>query len=296
MAGLGRGLGSLIPQKVNKITTSSRGEAVVNVSSLEDLKRLLEVNPHEIQINPYQPRRRFKEEQLQELMDSIRQHGLIQPLVVTRREDGVYELIAGERRLRASQNLGLKTVPVVVRDADSQQKLEMALVENIQREDLNAIEMALAYRKLLDEFNISQDVLAQRVGKARPTVTNTLRMLNLPNHIQEALIDGLISEGHAKIIVGLDTEDKQTKLFQQILDNKMSVGAAHKETRRMGGTKEARVKMNYQDKDKEYILRDFFKTKVEIMRNSKGGGKIVLDFYSDEDLDNFIKKLNGATI
>ncbi len=292
MAGLGRGLDSLIPKKVNKITTTPRGEALVEITSEDDLQRVLKINPNEVRVNPYQPRRRFKQEQLEELMDSIQQHGIIQPLVVTEVEDGVYELIAGERRLRASQNLGLDFVPAVLRDADSQQKLEMALVENIQRENLNPIETALAYRKLLDEFNIKQDELARRVGKARPTVANTLRMLNLPTDIQDGLIDGAITEGHAKLIAGLEEEIKQKQLYDQIVNNKMSVGATLKETRRLGGTKEARVKISAEDKEKEYLLREWLETKVEIMRNSKGGGRIAIDFYSDKDLDKILKKMS----
>ena len=291
MAGLGRGLGSLIPKKVNKVAVMPRGEAIIDITSDDDLNRVLRVSPGEIKVNPYQPRRRFKQEHLEELMDSIQQHGIIQPLVVTKNEDGEYELIAGERRLRASQNLGLENVPAILRDADSQQKLEMALVENIQRENLNPVETAMAYRKLLDEFNISQEELARKVGKARPTVTNTLRVLSLPNSIQDGLIDGLISEGHAKVIAGLDEEEKQVGLFNEIINNKMSVGATLKETRRLGGTKEARVKISPEDKELEFRLRECLGTKVEIMRNSKGGGRIAVDFYSDEDLEKLTMKM-----
>ncbi|MBL7058046.1 ParB/RepB/Spo0J family partition protein [Patescibacteria group bacterium] len=292
MAGLGRGLGSLIPNKVNKIEINPSGETVVSVTSEDDLTRILRLNPNAIKVNPYQPRKRFKQQQLDDLMDSIQQHGIIQPLVVTENESGVYELIAGERRLRASQNLGLEFVPVVVRDANSQQKLELALVENIQRENLNPIETALAYRKLLDEFNINQEELARRVGKSRPTVTNTLRLINLPSGIQDGLIEGSITEGHARLIVGLDTEEKQMQLYDQIINNKLTVEATGNETRRMGGTKDARVKINYEDKGKELILRDFFNTKVDIMRKSKGGGRIAIEFYSDEELDNVIAKIS----
>ena len=291
MAGLGRGLGSLIPKKVNKVIEAVSGESIVNVTSDEDILRLLQLCPKAIRVNPYQPRKKFRQEQLEELMESIQRHGIIQPLVVSRLDDGEYELIAGERRLRASQNLGLEKVPVVVRDADSQQKLELALIENIQRENLNPVETAIAYRKLLDEFGINQEELARRVGKSRPVVSNSLRLLNLPNDIQDGLIEERISEGHARLIAGLDTEDKQLQLYRQVLNNGLSVSATGEETRRMGGTKESRIKINYKDKEREFFLRDYFSAKVNIMRNSRGGGRVNIEFMDDEDLDRMIKKM-----
>jgi len=201
-----------------------------------------------------------------------------------------YELIAGERRLRAAKILGLASLPAIVRQADEQQQLELALVENLQREDLNAIEAALAYRKLLDEFNLTQDELAARVGKSRPVITNTLRFLNLPEEIQQALIEGKITEGHAKIIAGLENEVKQMALYKKILFNKMTLADSLKETRIMGGTKKARIKINYADKDKEFALREFFGTKAEIKRKGKGG-EIIIYFYSDEELGQMVAKV-----
>jgi len=286
---LGRGLGSLIPQKVNKVATTSAGDAVINVTSVDDKGRVLELKPDQIGVNPMQPRKNFNEHQLNELVESIKQYGIIQPLIVTQK-NGRYELIAGERRLRAAKILGLKAVPAIVRQADEQQKLELALVENLQREDLNSIETAIAYRKLIDEFNLSQEELAVRVSRSRPVITNTLRFLNLPEEIQNALIEGRITEGHAKIIVGLESEAKQMALYKKILLNKMTVEDASKETRVMGGTKMARIKINYADKDKEFAFRQFFGTKAEVKRKGKGG-EIIIYFYSDEELGEIVNKI-----
>jgi len=286
---LGRGLSSLIPQKVKKVATAISGEAVVSVVSEADKDRVLQISPDRIQVNPMQPRRNFNEYQLNELIESIKQYGIIQPLIVTQK-NGDYELIAGERRLRAAKILNLATVPVIIRQADEQQKLEVALVENLQREDLNAIEAALAYRKLIDEFNLNQEELAIRLGKSRPVITNTLRLLNLPEEIQAALIDGRITEGHAKTIVGLESEAKQLALLKKILLNKMTIEDAMKETRAMGGTKMARIKINYADKDKEFAFREFFGTKAEIKRKGKGG-EVIIYFYSDEELGEMVEKI-----
>ncbi|KKS35409.1 MAG: Chromosome partitioning protein ParB [Parcubacteria group bacterium GW2011_GWC2_42_12] len=279
----------MIPQKVKKIAVTSAGDAVINVTSVDDRGKVLQLKPEQIGINPRQPRQNFNEHQLNELVESIKQYGIIQPLIVTQK-DGRYELIAGERRLRAAKVSGLATVPAIVREADEQQKLELALVENLQREDLNSIETAIAYRKLIDEFNLSQDELAARVGRSRPVVTNTLRFLNLPEEIQTALIQGRINEGHAKIIVGLEDEAKQFALYKKILRNEMTVDDTIKETRIMGGTKMARIKINYADKDKEFAFRQFFGTKAVIKRRGKGG-EVIIYFYSDEELGEMVAKI-----
>ena len=295
--GLGRGLSSLIPKKVNKVTTTAQGEAVVGVASEIDKNKILQIAPDQIKSNPMQPRKDFSRESLEELVSSIKQYGIIQPLIVTHSsasseqgKNDQYELIAGERRLRAAQIIGLEKVPVITRDAKEQEKLEMALIENIQRTDLNPVELALAYRKLIDEFNLSQEEMAKRVGKARSSVANILRVLNLPEEIQLALMDGRISEGHAKILAGLDSDDKQIVLFKKIIRDHLSVEDAVKEIRRIGGTKAARIKINYADKDKEFALREFFSTKVEIKRKGKGG-QIIIDFFSDEELEEMIGKV-----
>ena len=285
--GLGRGLSSLIPNINN---TKKNDQELLNKFSDDYNKNgVLEVEIEKIKANPMQPRKRFVDFQLEELANSIKDHGIIQPLVVTKNNDG-FQLIAGERRLRASKIAGLKKVPIVVRKADDQEKLELALIENIQREDLNPIDLGKAYKQLIDEFNITQEQVAEKVGKSRSTVTNILRMLKLPEEIQLALISEKISEGHAKYLVGLESETKQLNLFRKILHNDLTITDTNKEIRKMGGTKSARIKINYTDKDKEFALREFFGAKIEIKRMGKGG-KIIIDFYNDEELSEIIKKV-----
>lgn len=280
--GLGRGLGSLIPQK--------NDPATISPSSSQAEGEVMRVNPNNIIANPRQPRNNFSGAELNELVQSVREYGIIQPLVVTKTAQG-YELIAGERRLRAARLVGLKEVPIIVREADDQEKLEIALIENIQREDLNAVELALGYKKLAEEFNLNQDQLAKKLGKSRPVVTNTLRILQLPQAIQDALINGEITEGHAKILVGLDSEQKQFELFNRIKTRHLNVDTTLLEARRMGGTKQARIQINYADKDKEMLLRQFFGAKSEIKRIRKGG-EVVVHFTSEEELEGIIKKIS----
>lgn len=288
--GLGRGLSSLIPKKINK--TTDRDDVAAGVASGADKDKILQVDLENITINPMQPRRQFSDHQMDELAESIREYGIIQPLIANVSSDGAYELIAGERRLRAAKIIGLDKVPVIVRDAGKQEKLEVALIENIQRENLNSIELAKAYSKLIDEFNLTQEDVAKRVGKSRPVVANTLRMLNLPGEIQLALISGKITEGHAVYLLGLDTEAKQMNLFRKITRNDLSVSDTNKESKRMGGTKAARIKINYADKDKEFALREFFSARVEIKRKGKGG-QIIIDFFSDEELEEMVEKVRS---
>jgi len=283
-SGLGRGLGSLIPSKQNNLAT----DPVIDASLPIDAQ-VLKISPSLITKNPRQPRSNFSDPALNELVQSIKEYGIIQPLVVSRVGND-YELIAGERRLRAAIIAGLKEVPVVVRETHDQEKLEIALIENIQREDLNIVELALAYKQLAEEFNLNQEQLAKKLGKSRPVITNTLRILNLPGEIQLALINGEITEGHAKILVGLDSEAKQFELFNRIKTRRLTVDDTILEARRMGGTKQAHIKIDYADKDKELKLREFFGAKTEIKRGKKGG-QIIVHFYSDEELNNVISKL-----
>lgn len=288
---LGRGLDSLIPQKVNKKISSDSGEAMaVDIVSPKDKDKILRLNPDNIKINSMQPRQNFNDSSIEELSKSIERHGIIQPLVVINSDDG-YELIAGERRLRAAKKLGLKEVPAIVREAGEQEKLEVALIENLQRESLNPIETAIAYQKLIDEFNLTQEDVAKKVSKSRPVITNSLRLLNLSPEIQEALVLEKISEGHAKFLAGLESEKKQKILLRKIINQNLTVQETNNEVRRMGGTKKARIKINYQDKDKEFALREFFGTKVEIKRKGKGG-QIIINFFSDDELEEIIKKIS----
>jgi ParB family chromosome partitioning protein len=287
---LGRGLSSLIPQKVNKKEASPGGEIqVVETIAPDDKDRILRISPSQIKVNPHQPRQRFADYGMEELVESVKQYGIIQPLIVTASKDG-YELIAGERRLRASRTLDLKEVPVIVREAGEQEKLEIALIENLQRENLNPIETAIAYQKLLDEFNLTQEDVSKKVGKSRPAITNALRLLRLPEEIQLALIEGKITDGHAKFILGLETPEKQMALFRRILHNSLTVRDANQEARRMGGTKMARIKINYEDKDKEFAFREFFGAKSYIKRKGKGG-EVVIEFSDDEELRGLVEKV-----
>ena len=285
--GLGRGLGSLIPQKTIKQAATINSDGTETTSAQGGV---LLISPDEVIANVFQPRHKFTDYKLDELAASIKEHGIIQPLIVGSKKNGKYELIAGERRLRASKLAGLKEVPVIIKDVDNQDKLEIALIENIQREDLNPIDCAMSYRRLIDEFHLTQEDVAKKVGKSRPVVANTLRFLNLPEEIKLALIDNKITEGHAKYILGVEGEVKQMKLFRQILHANLTVGDTGTEIRKMGGTKQARVKINYLDKDKEFAFREFFGSKVEIKRTGKGG-KVIIDFYSDDELRGFIDKI-----
>ncbi len=280
MNSLGRGLSSLIPQK--------NDEPLIDSTDVVD-GQILKINPELIKKNSRQPRTNFSDAALDELVQSVKEYGIIQPLVVQKDKNG-YELIAGERRLKAAKIIGLKEVPVVIRQAKDQEKLELALIENIQREDLNPVELALAYKQLSEEFNLSQEQLAKKLGKSRSVVANTLRILNLPGEIQLALVNGEITEGHAKILVGLDSEQKQFELFNRIKHRRLTVDDTVLEARRMGGTKQARVKINYEDKEKELKLRQFLGAKTEIKRG-RIGGQIIVHFYSDDELQEILNKL-----
>jgi len=284
--GLGRGLSSLIPQKVNN-TYSDFDVNADNKLELSDKNRILFIDPAKIVASPMQPRQKFSEEALADLAASIKEHGIIQPLVVVRTDDG-FELIAGERRLRASKSLGLKEVPVIVREATTQKKLELALIENVQREALNPIETAIAYNQLINEFNLSQDEAAHRVGKPRSTVANTLRLITLPAEIQLALIEKKITESHAKYLLGIEGEIQQLAMFRKIMVNNLSVRDTDKLIKSVGGTKAAKVVPNFNDRDKEERLARFFNSKVELRRKSHGG-QVVINFSNDEELGEILR-------
>ncbi|MFZ2310176.1 MAG: ParB/RepB/Spo0J family partition protein [Patescibacteria group bacterium] len=288
--GLGRGLDSLIPKKTISAVPASALSETGTALLVNDEDRIMRIAPSRIAINPWQPRQHFSETHLNELIESIREHGIIQPLIVTKKGND-YELIAGERRLRSAKALGLKEVPVIVREASEQKKLEFAIIENLQRENLNPLETAWAYQKLIDEFNISQEEAAKRVGKARSTVTNCLRLLSLPDEIKIALAEKKISEAHAKYLLGLDSEAKQINVFRKIVRNNMTVAETDREIKRLGGTKEARVK-DYADEEKERKLEAALGTKAIVKRQGKGG-KIIIDFYSDGELQTIIDKITN---
>ena len=271
--------------------------SVVKNASLENLalKSVMTVGVEEIIPNPYQPRTNFDPNKLQELSDSIIAHGIIQPLVVSHSKEGGYELIAGERRLEASKLAGLDKVPVVVREATEQNKAEWALIENIQRDNLNPIEEAQAYERIKEDFNLTQDEIAKKVGKSRSSVANILRLLNLPEEIQDALTTGKITEGHARTILALKDEQKQLDLFNSILKEGLNVRQVE------GVTKGIKVSKNYKLKkdvdpdllDIENKIADNLNTKVKI-RGIKNNGKILIDYYSEEELGQIVGKLRGG--
>lgn len=285
---LGRGLESLIPKKTPQHLPSSALSKAGAPLLAPTGEQVLELDPQLISINPWQPRQEFAPGALDDLMNSIKEHGIIQPLIVTQKGEA-YELIAGERRLRSAKNLGLKTVPVLVREADAQKKLEIALIENLQRENLNPIETSWAYDKLMSEFNLSQEAVAKRVGKARSTVANSLRLLNLPEEIKTALAQKRLSEAHAKYLLGLSSEAQQLNVFRKILRQNLTVADTNRLIRHLGGTKEARVK-DSSLLDKERRLANSLGTKVTIEQKARGG-RIIIDFYSDEELGELTRRL-----
>jgi ParB family chromosome partitioning protein len=277
-AGLGKGLGSLL--------------AANPLVEMMDSERIIKLSPDLIESNRQQPRQDFNQDSLRELADSIKECGILQPLIVAKTTAG-YELIAGERRLRAAKLIGLKTVPVIVRSADEQTKLALALIENIQREDLNPLEEAAAYRRLLDEFHLTQNELAQRIGKARSSISNIVRLLNLPPAAQLALRQGTINFGQAKILAGLDAAEQEQALLEMttgritVADTIRMVKSFNKPNQIKNRTDQDNT---YNDKGKEFLLREFFQTKVKIVRQAHGG-QIIIDFNNDDDLSALMEKI-----
>lgn len=296
--GLGRGLASLIPQKKKPEETDASENlhqeiSAVQPASIQD--DFLEVPIEKIATNPQQPRHDFNEGELQELAESIKRHGIIQPLVVTKIAPEQYELIAGERRLKAAKLAGLELVPVIIREeAGEREKLEIALVENIQRHDLNVVEEARAYKKLIEEFDLTQEDIAGRVGKSRSAVANKVRLLGLPIEIQRALIEGKISEGHARSILAIENPEKQRALFELILKDNLTVRQTEDKVREVTvSTHKRRVGPyagNLEFREKEEQLSAALGTKVQI-KKSGGGGKIIVDFYSPEELESISGKI-----
>jgi len=275
---LGRGLSALIPQR------AVSDAAVVDVP-------LARVRP-----NPYQPRRHMDDQGLQELADSIREHGVLQPVLVTETLDG-YQLIAGERRVRASRLAGLERIPALVRQLAGRDQLEVALVENVQRADLDPIEEALAYRQLMDEFGLTQELVSARVGKARATIANTLRLLDLHADVQGSIVDGSISEGHGRALGSLPL-DGQAQVLRTVVGQGLSVRQTEELVRRLREPKPAPATSAPRlDPDLERVethLRERLGTKVSLSR-SRVGGKIVIEYYSDEELNRLYEHLIGGT-
>ncbi len=281
--GLGRGLDALFGGNID-----------IKAKPMEEMT---EINLSDIIPNPTQPRTEFDEEALEELAESIRQLGLIQPITVKRSGDK-YIIISGERRWRASQRAGLEAIPAYIREVDDTTLHAMALVENIQREDLNAIEISLGMQRLVEECGLTQEALAERLGKKRSTVANYLRLLNLPDEVQFAIKGGIISMGHAKALVAVESKAKQLSLLKKCVKNNLSVRQLEELVR---NTSEKKVKAATPTTDEEYPesytrlveqLEKFFSQDIAIKRGKNGGGKIVIDFSSDADIEKFIKRFN----
>lgn len=297
--GLGRGLSSLIPSK--PVEAEQKAAPAADVLTLpQDLvevvpqgDRILHVPTGDILPNPFQPRREFHQEELEELIASVKEFGIIQPLVVTEKANGMFELIAGERRLRSAKEAGLKSVPVIVRTATEQQKLEMALIENIQRADLSPIEEAYSYAKLMEEFGLTQEKVAERVGKSRSVIANTLRLLNLPSDMQLALSDSRISMSMARVLCGMDDANERKAMFERMLEGDFNVRQAEAVSRERKGTGHGRVSVkdvNLMAVEEE--LRRVLGTKVAVQKKGTNG-KITIEFYSDEEFKELVGRLRG---
>lgn len=289
--GLGRGLGALI---VNTATTPASPEVVAQA----DAGGLRMVPVEQLAPNPHQPRSNFDEIALAELAASIQAHGIIQPLVVTANPTalGAYWLVAGERRWRAARMAGLQEVPVIVREASPQQLMEWALVENVQRADLNALEEATAYQTLMEEFGLTQADVAERVGKSRSAVANTVRLLNLPLEAQEAIIDGKISAGHARALLALPDADAIRSTLAEILRRELNVRQTEALVRRKlepapdsppPAPVDPQVKAHIEDMERRF--RSALGTKVSLNRNQDGTGKLIVHFYNDDDLETLYR-------
>jgi ParB family chromosome partitioning protein len=281
-SGLGRGLEALIPAVEEDAAAAAQG--------------VIEVPLAAITPNPHQPRTPIRDQDLVELAASIQEHGIIQPLVVTRAPDG-YQLIAGERRWRAARLAGLPTVPVLVKDVAPSEMLELALVENLQRADLNPLEEAMAYRQLTEEFGLTQEQVARRVGKSRVAVSNTLRLLKAARGVQEALLDGTISEGHARALLGLEQAEAQEAALKVVLKRELNVRQTEELVRRLIGLRDEERQPPSEESPATRALESRFRealgTKVKLTRSGKGG-RVVIYFYSEEELDALYERIVGA--
>jgi ParB family transcriptional regulator, chromosome partitioning protein len=289
--GLGRGFDSLIPTQIVEAefdVTAEKPGAGGGDGIREIAVELVDPNPH-------QPRTNFPQEELQALAASIRVHGILQPLVATK-QGSRFELIAGERRLRAAKIAGLATVPMIIRSFDEQQKLELALIENIQRQELNAIELATAYRKLVDQFNLSLADVSEKVSRSVPAISNTMRLLGLPIEAKRAIVDGLISEGHGRALLTLESDpEKQAHMLELILKNKWSTRQAEEFARGYRGRYGSKMKGQARISQTNAItnsLGDYLGTKVTQQRTAKGG-KLIIEYYGDEELDRIIKAIQS---
>lgn len=288
--GLGKGLDSLIPD-------NKAAKKIVEVRKNDEIQAsgpiMMKINT--VEPNREQPRKNFEEDALLELADSIKQFGILQPLIVQKRKD-YYEIIAGERRWRAAKLAGIKEVPVIVKEYTNQEILEISLIENIQRENLNPIEEAMAFKKLLHEFNLKQDEVAERVSKSRTAVTNSMRLLKLNEKVQQMIIDDMISTGHARALLAIDNEEQQYVIANKIFDEKLSVRETEKLVKEIKNPKKEKpvkpeVKNTFVYEDLEEKIKNIVGTKVHVNHKSNGKGKIEIEYYSDNELERIFDLL-----
>ena len=285
--GLGKGLDSLIPNKTEKtVKTENKPEQKNEESQNSSGEILVKIN--QVEPNREQPRKEFDEDSLMELADSIKQFGILQPLLVQKRKD-YYEIIAGERRWRAAKIAGIKEVPIIIRDYTDQEIVEISLIENIQRENLNPIEEAMAYKRLLEEFHLKQDEVAERVSKSRTAVTNSMRLLKLSPRVQQMIVDDMISTGHARALLAIDDEEQQYQLANRIFAEKLSVRETEKLVKALKNPKKEVKKQKPEHTfvydNIEEQMKNIIGTKVSVNPKANGKGKIEIEYYSEEELE-----------
>lgn len=291
--GLGKGIDSLIPNKTVQAQENTKN-STKSVELKEEQQGVATVKITKVEPNRDQPRRNFEEDSLLELSDSIKQFGVIQPLIVQKKKD-YYEIIAGERRWRAAKMAGLKEIPVIVKEYSMQEAVEIALIENIQRENLNPIEEAIAFKRLLTEFDLKQDEVAERVSKSRTSVTNSMRLLKLNEKVQQMVIDEMISTGHARALLAIEDQEEQLMIANKIFDESLSVRETEKLIKLIKNPKKAMVRTpivnDFIYKDLEEKVRTVIGTKVNINQKSGGKGKIEIEYYSPEELERIFDLL-----
>jgi len=301
---LGRGLSALIPSSARSVSPATAGRVPAEPAE-SDTTGLRYIPLLKIALNPYQPREEFPAEQLQELSESIRQHGVLQPIVVRPTLNGTYELVAGERRFRAATNAGLTEIPAVIRDINDKSSLAIALIENIQRQELNPVESARAYQRLLTEFRLTQLELALEVGKSQPSIANSLRLLALPDQILDSLSSGEITEGHAKAILSLEPDTDKITLWQAVLKNSLNVreterrASAMKSSIPRGIPAKSIAKHTVDDYETERLEEDLslaLGTRVRIKFSSRDKGQIEIQFYALDQLDGILQKIGGSKL
>ena len=303
--GLGKGLGALLGE--NTDISSFRkpveyiNKTVVTSEQPQNTADIMLIPVGMIEPNPFQPRSAFDQDAMEELADSIRTLGLIQPITVRKKSHNRYQIISGERRFRASKIAGMNEIPAYIRETDDQGMLEMAIVENIQREDLDPIEVALSYQRLIEECSLTQEQMATRVGKKRASVTNYLRLLRLPAKIQHDLKVGLLSVGHAKVLLGVENQEIQEKLCDLVIKEELSVRQLENMIRKMEKGENPKDKPQEQDLPEDYfkvleIVGKYFTNNISLKRNSSGKGTMTIHFSSDEEISKFLKALEESSI